>query len=186
MKRVLFEVAAVVAVVLAVGGCSSDPGEGTGEDSDTIPPPPGLGTGTTTPQGPPDWVGDAVNPLDVHMGECINIYSWTENDNRVDLTTVVPCEDAHHREVFYETEFPAESGAPYPGRQPIEEFARSECYRSFETFVGAPYEVSGLEITFTIPPEENFVDSQARYRGVVCYLYDPDGDLTGTARDTRR
>ena len=179
-------VLAVVALALAASACSSGVGNAV-DDSDTIPPPPGIGTGTTTPEGAPDWIGDAVNPFDVHIGECINLYSWTENDSRVDLTTLVPCEGPHDREVFFETEFPAEAGAPYPGTDPIEEFARTTCYRSFQPFIGVAFEVSELEIAFTIPPEENFTDPQARYRGIVCYVYDPEGDmLDGSARGLRR
>jgi len=179
--------ALLVVLALVLAACGSDAPAATDDDSsDTIPPPPGVDT-VTTPEGPPDWIGDAVNPFDVHMGECINRYSWTENDTRVDLTTVVPCEGEHDREAFFETDFPAEAGAPYPGRDPIEEFARTTCYGSFQSFVGTPYEVSDLEIAFSIPPEENFTDPAARYRGVVCYLFHPDGEpLVGTARGTRR
>ncbi|MDH4170419.1 MAG: septum formation family protein [Acidimicrobiia bacterium] len=171
---------------LTLAACGSSAGS-TVDDTDTIPPPPGVETAETTPEGEPDWVGEAVNPFDVHLGECINRYEWSENDNRVDLTTIVSCEGAHDREVFFETDFPAEAGAPYPGRDPIEEFARTTCYGAFESFVGVAFEVSDLEITFTVPPEENFTDPQARYRGVVCYLYDPGGrPLSGSARGTRR
>ena len=78
-------------------------------------------------------------------------------------------------------------GPDFTGRDPIEEFARTTCYGAFESFVGVAFEVSDLEITFTVPPEENFTDPQARYRGVVCYLYDPGGrPLSGSARGTRR
>lgn len=158
------------------------------DDSGTLlPPPPGVEIATTQPVPPPDVIGDPVNPLDVHVGECINQYSWTEDDDRVEVTTLVPCDGPHDREVYFESNFPAEAGAPYPGPEPIEEYARQTCYDAFAPFVGVAYEVSDLEIAFTIPPEENFVDPAARYRGVVCYLYDPDGaTLTGTARNTAR
>ncbi len=169
------------AAMLAVS-CSSDGATPVDEEtSDTLAPPPGVSIDPTE-QGAPDWVGEVVNPLDVHLGECINKYSWVENDQPIDLTTKVNCDGPHDREVFFETNFPAEAGAPYPGPQLLERFANRECYREFEAFVGVPYEVSVLDLTFTVPPEPNFVDERARYRGVVCYVLSPDGEpLTGTA-----
>ncbi len=175
----------VLSLLLLGAACSGADGDPAATDTTVAVPPDVIGTAPpATEPAIPDWTGDVVNPLDVHIGECINKYSWIENERRVQLTTQVSCDGPHEREVYFETNFPAEFGAPYPGADFLNEYARTVCYREFATFVGSAYEVSELELDFTIPPEEPFMDRAARYRGIVCYALRADGEpLTGTARN---
>ncbi len=181
-------IALLFALLLLGAACSSATDEPAATDSTVAVPPDLIGTAPpVTEPAIPEWTGDVVNALDVHLGECINKYSWIENDRRVQLTTQVPCDGPHDREVYFETNFPAEFGAPYPGADFLSEYAQTVCYREFETFVGAAYEVSELELDFTIPPEDAFMDRAARYRGIVCYLLRGDKQpLLGTARNLGR
>ncbi|NNE75001.1 MAG: hypothetical protein HKN26_15150 [Acidimicrobiales bacterium] len=180
--------AALLSVVVSLAAACGSTDETTDQPGTTLVRPPDIvGTVAPTEDTVPQWYGEPTHPLAIHLGECVIDWDWVEDGERIQIITKVPCDGVHHREVYYETSFPADQDALYPGEELLNEFARNECYREFEPFVGRTYEESELDLLFTVPPEREFLDSTARYRGITCFVVAPDGqELTGTARSSAR
>ncbi|HEX7094796.1 MAG TPA: septum formation family protein [Acidimicrobiales bacterium] len=118
----------------------------------------------TTTSGPP--VGEPISRYSLQVGDCFNVYE------SIDVTTRVPCEMPHDREVFHAESHPAPHGEPYPGDREMQRYALQVCYQQFEAFAGILYELSRLDIGAITPTKENFEDARARYRGITCYVQD--------------
>ena len=71
----------------------------------------------------------------------------------------------------------------FPGDDSIYAQADELCTAESESFVGLPYEESALYLNHVTPDEESW---DAGERGVVCVVYDQDGDTTGTLADANR
>lgn len=135
----------------------------------------------------PRVAGAPLNPFDLRAGQCYNEDSWfdEELERRVSLTASIDCVQPHDREVFFEAEFPAPNGAPFPGDEQMSEWSTEVCYEAFEGFVGLEYELSQYEISFIHPTQATFEHEVGRHRRVTCVLFDIGGeDLTGSARGT--
>ena len=176
-------------MVVLLAACTDDP---------SAPASPSAGPGAATTsipetrptladEGIPNWVGDVVNLHDLEDGSCFNRYSWVQDDRQVEIDTRVPCTGPHQYEVYLRTEHPARAGAPWPGDQEMEAFARAQCYGAFAAFVGEIYELSELELGYLTPSRTDFEHEDARFRGIHCYLLRDDGEeMVGSARDSRR
>ncbi len=70
-----------------------------------------------------------------------------------------------------------------PGQDAIFEQAEELCITEFERFVGLPYEESALDIDISTPSERTWREDD---RLVICAIFDPDGDTTGTLADANR
>jgi hypothetical protein len=68
----------------------------------------------------------------------------------------------------------------YPGEDVVRRFAKLECAKAFEPYVGAPYETSQIEMGYLLPSGDNWTSN----RTVVCWLRtsDDDGKLVGSKR----
>jgi hypothetical protein len=122
-------------------------------------------------------VGEPVGRLQLVVGDCFNRY------DSIEVFTRVPCEGEHAGEVFHFENHPAPFGDPYPSDRDLRTYALQVCYAQFQPFVGVQYEVSMLEIGAFTPPKENWEDSKARYRGIICYVTAESGEpLVGTMR----
>lgn len=180
----------VIALAVILGACSSSD-EQTASDSGESPEVAGQvdsdAVDATDPDAPPQVAGAPLNPFDLRAGQCYNEGSWfdEERERRIELTATVACDQPHQREVFFEAEFPAPNGAPFPGDVAMDEWSTEVCYGAFETFVGLEYELSRYEISFIHPTEATFEHEVGRHRRVTCVLFDLDGDeLVGSARGT--
>jgi hypothetical protein len=71
----------------------------------------------------------------------------------------------------------------FPGEEAVVEQADESCTAEFESFVGLPYEESALYLSYLTPSEETW---PAGDREVLCTVYDPAGDTTGTLFDANR
>ncbi|MBO30899.1 MAG: hypothetical protein CL439_05750 [Acidimicrobiaceae bacterium] len=135
----------------------------------------------------PDWFGEPVNLHDLDQGDCFNMYAWVSNDRHIELNTHVPCNGPHQFEIYRLVQHPARNGAVWPGDEEMTAFAVSQCYESFEEFVGIIYELSELEINYLTPNRTNFEHEIAQFRGVHCYLFQDDGsELLGSAKQSFR
>lgn len=172
-----FGVVVAVLVVVALAGACTD-GDGADASTESTLPDEALELPTTAPTTTsPEPVGEPVSRYELQVGDCFNVY------DHLDLTTRVPCEVPHDREVFHAEGHPAPHGEPYPGDREMQRYARSVCYAQFEAFAGTLYELSRLGIGAITPNKTNFEDNKARYRGITCYVHDTSrAPLVGSMR----
>ena len=168
---------AALSVVL-VAGCSS-----TGPDDDASSGRQSSGADTDLTQLEdgtviPEWAGAPLNPFDLRAGQCFNEASWVdlEQDRRISVTAAIDCSQPHDKEVYFEAEFPAPNGAPFPGDDAMTDWSTEQCYEAFRDFVGQEYELSTFGIDFLHPTQETFEHPIGRHRRVSCYLYDTSGE----------
>lgn len=144
------------------------------------------GVTTTTepaPLNPTDIPGEPVNQFELATGDCFERIEDLRDGRPNTITTKLPCAEPHGFEIFHMLRYPAEHPSVYPGETVVRSFALESCYREFESWVGQEYEVSELEIDVIIPPQENFENDAARYRGIHCWVERVDGDpMVGTSR----
>lgn len=146
-----------------------------------------------------------VEALRVQVGDCFDgaiPFAMASID-------VVPCEQAHDHEVFAvfdmdATPEPAEqptttvagesttteqqttsttaaADEPYPGEVRVQELGERGCLVAFGEYVGAPYEVSALEIGLILPTQESW--EALGDREVVCAVHRADAtQLTGSVQ----
>ena len=124
-------------------------------------------------------VGDPVNQYTLSLGDCFNHYDVGKEA----ITTRSSCDGPHQREVYATIVHPAPFGDPWPGDDALQRYGLRLCYQSFASFVGVIYELSELGIGVLTPPQLNWEDSRARYRGITCYLARNDArPLVGSMR----
>lgn len=105
---------------------------------------------------------------DFDVGSCFN---ETEGFPETD------CDGPHGAEVFFVVDHPDQ--ARYPGDRAIAAWAEPLCYNRFETYTGVVYEQSPLDFSYLYPTPEGWI---AGDREVVCFIFDPSGELTGPIR----
>ena len=92
---------------------------------------------------------------------------------------IVDCTSEHDGEVVGILEMPA---GDYPGVPAIEASAETTCLAAFESFVGVPFDLSRLEMSYTYPSEETWREAD---RQLACIVYAPGGErLTGSVAGT--
>ena len=134
---------------------------------------------TATTTKPPPIIGEPINVYTLALDECFNRYE-TGTDM---ITTRVPCEVAHKGEVFATMVHPSPFGDPWPGNDALQRYGLRLCYQNFEAFAGVIYELSVLGIGVLTPPQANWEDVKARYRGITCYVQRNDDEpLVGSMR----
>jgi hypothetical protein len=176
-----------VALALLTGACSSTEADPSGELTPSNNTRQQFSEVSKEDGGEPDWTGAQLNPYDLRAGQCFSEWSWfdTEFDRRINITAAVGCAEPHKREVFYEAEFPAPNGAPFPGETKMTEWSTDLCYDAFADFVGTEYELSIYGIDFIQPTRETFEHPVGRHRRVTCIIYHIDGDdLEGSAQQS--
>ena len=177
----------VVAVVLLGAGCSSTGEEAGGSLNAAESARSGSFETAEETSGEPDWTGEQLNPFDLRSGQCFSEWSWFDEqfDRRINITAAVDCAQPHKKEVFHEAEFPAPSGAPFPGETLMTEWSTDLCYSVFADFVGLEYERSVYGIGFITPTRDTFEHPVGRHRRVACVLHHiDDEDLIGSVRQT--
>lgn len=114
--------------------------------------------------------GDA-DVFAIRVGDCMNEASGEV----VSEVPVVPCDQPHDEEVFFDFEL---SGEEYPGDEAVQTQASDGCLAQFEPFVGLAYESSTLDFYPYTPTKESW--DQLGDRIVSCVIWDPAGQVTGT------
>jgi len=120
---------------------------------------------------------DEVPFADLEVGMCLN-----DSDAGEFLLglPVVDCADPHDSEIYEIVELPA---GDYPGDDEVFRVSEELCLDAFEPYVGLPYEDSELYFWYYAPDKRSWGFDD---RAVFCTLYDPDGQVEGSARDSRR
>lgn len=117
-----------------------------------------------------------VDWLKITTGDCVKESSEATEDDYYE--SLVPCTEPHAEEVYDQFVL---GGEEYPGDDEVEELAIAGCISRFEEFVGQAYDDSPLDFSYFTPYEESWRGGD---RVVQCRIYDPQGDVTGTLRDT--
>lgn len=139
------------------------------------------------PIDPLDIPGEIINEYSLVDGDCFNRFEGLQAGRRLAITARIGCDEPHWAEVYHTFELDAPFPAVYPGDDAVRGFALRVCYEQFESFVGESYELSVYEIGVFTPNRTNFEHDVARYRGVHCWLYNPDDEqAAGTAAATSR
>ena len=195
MRRTRLLCAAAVACAFALGACSDDGGDETTADpaefaaqelEDVVTrgtPTPSTTTTTASGLAPTDVPGAPIDPYDLDVGDCFEQLEDLVDDRAKTITTQLGCDEPHRFEIFHRFTYPAEHPSVYPGESAMRDYAVQVCYRRFEDWVGAEYELSALEIDVIIPTQDNFEHDVARYRGMHCSVERADGEpMVGTSR----
>jgi hypothetical protein len=146
------------------------------------------GAATAPPVAPPTPTGLPLQTFQLETGQCFNTYDEPVTQAGAaagSTTTSVPCTGPHGHEVIAILDRPEQVGnEPYPGTTDLNQWGQAECYKLFPSYVGIDYELSVYEIGQFVPTEEQWL--QGLYRKVHCYIYIPEQETTGTARNVQR
>lgn len=172
----------VGAGALALFGSDSDSDDG--ETADTTVPPDDATTTTATPStttattAPPTTAGPRdENVFTLSVGDCL-VEEGQEGEVRE--VPVVPCDQPHTSEVYYEHKIP---GDTLPSESEMEDIVDAECVSRFEGFVGIPYPDSALLVTWLEPTPGSWA---AGDRELLCLASGPPGEVVGTLEGSNR
>lgn len=115
--------------------------------------------------------GGTESVFDIEVGDCL-LEPEAENDEVIDIA-VVPCDETHDYEFFYE--YDLDLGEEYPGEDAIAEDANAACAGdAFEEFVGVSFDESAsLWPTYYYPQPESWKQGD---RTIQCLLYESSDD----------
>lgn len=113
------------------------------------------------------------------VGDCFNA-----DDSEIQSSVqTLDCADPHTYEVYALFDHEGSADADFPGETTLATFAESGCSDRFEPFVGLTYDASELYVYYLTPSLESWDNGD---REVVCTVYLPDEQLTGSMRDSAR
>jgi hypothetical protein len=121
---------------------------------------------------------EVVDVFDLEVGDCFAEIEDTEE--MLSTIETVPCSLPHSEEVFAAETLPDED---FPGEDAVNAQADELCFTDFEEFVGLPFEESVLSLAIFVPSEESW---RMGDRLVLCTIYDPRGDVSGSLRGVER
>jgi hypothetical protein len=121
---------------------------------------------------------EVVDVFDLEVGDCFAEIEDTEE--MLSTIETVPCSLPHSEEVFAAETLPDED---FPGEDAVNAQADELCFTGFEEFVGLPFEESVLSLAIFVPSEESW---RMGDRLVLCTIYDPRGDVSGSLRGVER
>ena len=183
---VLLAVVVGLVVLLTGGDDDKDDDVATGDPTTTTA---GGDVTTTTTEGddPPDDPTSTTGgtsdttPLDVFSLEVGDCFLDPSADGGVEEVPGVPCDEPHDNEVFYIHTIEA---SEFPSEEEMDTLVSEECEGSaFESYVGVDYGSSELYVHPLKPSEGSWAQGD---RELVCVLYDPDAQLTGSAEGANR
>jgi hypothetical protein len=135
----------------------------------------------------------STSVFDVKPGQCF----VAPKDVKAELSTLsqVPCTKPHTQEAYaLVTYVPAGSasggpsasagGAPYPGGDALDKFAKGACAQHFTAYVGVDYLQSSLYYTYLLPSARSW--EQNADRTVLCFVTTTGGTLTTSVKGSRK
>lgn len=183
----LWCVAGVMAAVIVLTGvaCSSEPAVPDPEPATTTEPPE-----TTTTTEPPLEAGSVLFRYLPTPGDCFDRRRAAPDQGGGRVILVLDCATPHSFEVagvFTVNEADVATTpdiSAYPGLDALTAEARLRCPPLFADWVGTPYELSELEISWVLPEPESWAEGN---RVVGCTVWDPATERkAGSVRDARR
>lgn len=145
-----------------------------------------TGCGMLEPEAEPavrdEESGEIVESSDasvfsLRVGDCLSDTA----DEEVTSVPTVPCAEPHDNEAYATTQLP---DGDYPGEDAVATAGDTYCYEQFPTFVGMAYEESALEYSTMLPTQVSW--EQGDDREVLCLVYSPEGQTTGTLKGAAR
>lgn len=121
--------------------------------------------------------GDA-DVFSIKVGDCVTDEAASQGE--VQDVPVVPCDQPHASEVYLSYMIDT---ADLPDPATMESIVTEQCLGNFESFVGLPFEQSTLEVTYLEPTAGSWDQGD---RELLCMVYDPAGDVTGTLQGAAR
>lgn len=126
-----------------------------------------------------------VNPSDgtdtdvfsIKVGDCLNDGNL---EGQVTTTPVIDCAEPHDSEAYASV---LVADGEYPGDQAIFDQADTECGAAFATYVGIDWSESSLNFSYYYPTTESWANGD---REILCLVYDPAGQTTGSLKDAAR
>ena len=155
----LLTAASIALFGLVLTGCSFDAAPA---ESPTAGP--SLGAGASTAE-------------DLQVGDCLNDAGLS---GIVTSVPVVPCDEPHDSEAY--AEFDLDEG-PFPGKEQIVARGDAGCVEAFAAFVGIPFNDSELAYSYYQPTESSWPQGDRR---ILCEIYDPVSQTTGTLKGAAR
>jgi uncharacterized RDD family membrane protein YckC len=122
---------------------------------------------------------EEVDIVDLQVGNCL---AESLPGEVIFSIQTVPCSEPHSEEIFAAVTLPNGDG-DFPGMEAIDAQAEGLCVAEFEGFVGLSYEESVLYVGFITPSEESWIQGD---RSILCTIYDPAGEVSGSLRGVER
>jgi hypothetical protein len=119
-----------------------------------------------------------VDVFDLQVGDCLADFQDATALSRV---TASPCSEPHSDEIYASGAITDED--EFPGAEAIQSAAEDICIAEYAEFVGLPYEDSVLDIGYLTPTEESWATGD---REVLCTIFDPAEEVTGSLRGAER
>ncbi|MFL1381063.1 MULTISPECIES: septum formation family protein [unclassified Nocardiopsis] len=111
--------------------------------------------------------------FDIYLGDCLTEFG--SGGDSISSVPKIDCAEPHVYEVYH-VENIADSG-DYPGEESVSDSADVLCEAAFEPFIGTDYYESSLYLTSLYPTADGWEYGD---REVLCLVYDPLSDTTGT------
>jgi hypothetical protein len=174
-------VLSIVGLVILLGVFEDLAEEAAVETESTVTP-----TTTESPTSPPAETSppqdeettpaeaEEISVFKLAVGDCFNGPQEGAEEELISTVPVVPCSEPHSDEVYALVNLP---DSEFPGQDGIYAQGDELCVAEFEGFVGLSYRESALDYWLIAPDEEGW---RAGDREVVCNIYDPAGNVTGT------
>jgi hypothetical protein len=165
--RLVAPVVALLGLGALTVGCSDDGGDDDAEATTTT-------VVRTTEEEAPVSPGDCGNVPRLQVGGAL------------DPATIelVPCEEPHLMEIGAVFEYPLPPDSDFPGTISVDGYATEQCLERFESYVGAPYADSVLDVLIIAPDEDGWDDGDRR---IACVLYHTNfEEITGTVEGSGR
>ena len=121
--------------------------------------------------------GDA-DVFSMAVGDCVT--DGASTTGQVSEVPVVPCAEPHASEVFHSYQITTDA---LPAEAEMQAIVEEQCRGNFETFVGMPYDQSTLDITWMEPTSGSWDGGD---RELLCMIFDPAGDVTGSLAGVAR
>jgi hypothetical protein len=113
--------------------------------------------------------GGNLQVEDLRIGDCFTLKDTAASE--VSEVDAKPCTEAHQYEMFHKATMPE---SDYPTEDQFSSFLADECIPAFNSYVGAPYDSSTLDIFSFTPTESLWKDGN---RNVQCAVFDPSSKL---------
>ena len=177
-SRVRLAAAGLCAVAtLSIAACSTEKGGEVASDNNAT-----AAEQSQTDNGTPDEGEQAEekdNVFAVTKGDCLQLGDSV--DGEVKDLEKRDCEEKHDAEVYAETEM---TESTFPGPEAASEQAQQFCAEQFEPFIGEKGNKSELKVHFLHPTQASW--DQEEDRAIQCIVLDPQGDVTGSLKDSAR
>jgi hypothetical protein len=156
--------------VMALAGCTGNAAKSaTTTITTTVPPE------TTTTAEAPLTAGRQISFYVPAVGDCFDIRTA---DKGPPIYLKLDCSIPHQNEVFATIEFTLKD---YPGEPFLRDGAKQTCPKSWEAYVGKPFETSSFELGYLLPDEATWGNGIRHTTG--CLIQPGSGErMVGSAK----